>query len=286
MTRAVALLLAAVSGVVAASTADLQNVFTSRTTVVRVDVAVTRQGKPVTGLLAADFEVRDNGMRQTIDFLGVEQVPLSLALAIDVSGSVAGDRFEHLRRATDQAITSLRPRDRAGLITFSHIVAVRTAPTTDRMRLRLALEGPAGSGGTALVDASYAGLLLSGDAGEHRNVAIVFSDGLETMSWLTPSAVIDAAKRIDVVVCGVTAGGPPRVSFLGDLAAATGGSLLEIESTEALGQAFASILDAFRQRYLLSYTPRGVAPDGWHRLDVRVNRRGVTVKARPGYMAR
>jgi hypothetical protein len=45
-----------------------------------------------------------------------------------------------------------------------------------------------------------------------------------------------------------------------------------------------SILDEFRHRYLVSYTPRGVARDGWHRLTVRVKRSG-TVKARPGYLA-
>ena len=57
-----------------------------------------------------------------------------------------------------------------------------------------------------------------------------------------------------------------------------------MEKTEKLDTIFLSILQEFRQRYLVSYTPRGVTKEGWHRLDVRV-KRGGTVKARPGYQS-
>ena len=70
-----------------------------------------------------------------------------------------------------------------------------------------------------------------------------------------------------------------------DLSAATGGTFYSAESTTNLGATFLGILDEFRHRYLVSYSPRGVAKGGWHRLEVRVNRKGVTVKARPGYVA-
>jgi VWFA-related protein len=158
--------------------------------------------------------------------------------------------------------------------------------TTTHATLETALVGPAPSGGTALVDASYAGLLLGGDTAGYRHALVVFSDGLETTSWLTPDAVLDTAKRSEVVAYAVTVGGRPRVAFLRDLAAATGGAHLEVESTRDLGSTFVRILDEFRQRYLLSYRPRGVVADGWHRLEVRVRRRGATVTARPGYLVR
>ena len=64
----------------------------------------------------------------------------------------------------------------------------------------------------------------------------------------------------------------------------TAGRLFEIEKTENIDEIFVNILREFRQRYLLSYTPRGVAPEGWHKLDVRV-KRGAVVKARPGYQS-
>jgi Ca-activated chloride channel family protein len=286
MTRAISWSIGFLAVAATLHSAHGQQAFRAATTVVRVDVSVTERGKAVTGLTAADFEVRDNGVRQATDFLRAEKMPLSLALAIDESGSVAGDRLAHLRGATEQAIGALRPGDRAGLITFSHVVALRARPTTDHAGVRFALDRPEASGGTALVDATYAGLLLPGDEPDFRSILIVFSDGVETISWLTPGAVLEAAKGGDVVAYAVTVGGRPRLPFLRDLANATGGAILEVETTNDLAQAFVSVLDEFRQRYLLSYRPRGVASDGWHRLDVRVNRRGVTVKARPGYMAR
>jgi hypothetical protein len=73
--------------------------------------------------------------------------------------------------------------------------------------------------------------------------------------------------------------------FLKDLGELTGGALLEIESTRDLSQTFLRILEEFRQRYLLSFSPRGVSSTGWHRLDVRVKGRRVSVNARAGYQA-
>jgi hypothetical protein len=113
---------------------------------------------------------------------------------------------------------------------------------------------------------------------------IVFSDGLDTSSWLAPEAVLDTARRTDAIVYGVAVSGP-KDDFLRDLTASTGGSLIEIQSTKNLGPVFLRILEEFRQRYLVSYSPRGVPPGGWHRLEVRVKRRGAAVKARPGYLA-
>ena len=61
--------------------------------------------------------------------------------------------------------------------------------------------------------------------------------------------------------------------------------MVEIESTKDLADRFVAILDEFRQRYLVSYTPSGVRAGGWHRLDVRVRGRKAGVKARAGYLS-
>ena len=79
-------------------------------------------------------------------------------------------------------------------------------------------------------------------------------------------------------------GGSPH--FLRDVAEETGGKVLEVRSNDRLEAAFVQILEEFRQRYLLSYSPAGATKPGWHKIEVRVKRRGVTVKARPGYFAR
>jgi len=110
-----------------------------------------------------------------------------------------------------------------------------------------------------------------------------FSDGRDTASWLTSDIVIDTAKRSDVVVYGVSVGGG-NPEFLRELTSLTGGRLFEVDKTANLRSIFLEALQEFRQRYLLSYTPQGVAKGGWHRLEVRVKRRA-TVKARSGYLA-
>jgi len=256
--------------------------FTSKVEAVRVDVLVTDKGRALTDLGRNDFEVFDNGVLQQIDFVSYEQIPLNVVLAFDMSDSVAGDRLQHLRSAGAAVLGGLRKEDQAGLVTFSNPVVLGSALTTNRMPVREALDAAGGAGNTALVDGVYAGMEL-GESDVGRALLIVFSDGLDTVSWLTPGAVLDIAKRCDVVVYAVSTG-RAKPEFLRDLTSFTGGRLFEVERTANLGAIFLDVLQEFRQRYLLSYTPRGVAVSGWHRLDVRVKRKA-TVKARPGYLA-
>jgi hypothetical protein len=112
---------------------------------------------------------------------------------------------------------------------------------------------------------------------------VVFSDGLDVSSWLAPERVLDAAKRLDAVVYGVSIHGT-RPRFLEDLTDHTGGRLLDVESRN-LASTFLNVLNEFRDRYVLSYSPLGVKPGGWHRLDVRVKGRRANVRSRPGYLA-
>lgn len=258
--------------------------FSAKTEAVRVDVLVTDNGRPVLGLKPTDFELLDNGVAQQIDHASFEQIPLNVILTLDMSDSVAGARLDHLRTAGRAFLTALKKEEQAALITFSHVVALGSNLTNDFERVRAVLEAAEPSGGTGLVDASFASIMLAeSDVG--RSLVLVFSDGLDTASWLLPKSVLDVARRSDAVVYGVTAGRLRRGDFLRDLSELTGGQLYEVESTADLGPIFVGVLEEFRHRYLLSYSPRGVSTDGWHRLEVRVKRRGVTVKARPGYLA-
>ena len=126
---------------------------------------------------------------------------------------------------------------------------------------------------------------MLGESDVGRGLLIIFSDGVDTASWLTPDIVLDTAKRSDIVVYAVSAQSRLKPEFLRDLTSATGGRLYEVEKTANLEATFLSVLEEFRHRYLVSYTPRGVEPGGWHRLDVNIKGRKVITKARPGYLA-
>jgi len=272
-----------VAGVVLLVVTPFAQTFSSRIEAVRVDVLVTANGKPVQGLSAADFEVLDNGVRQTVDLASFEQIPLNVVLALDMSSSLQGLRLGHLQTAGSTVLDGLKPGDRAALVAFSHVVSASQALTDDLDRVRTALFQNRGEGQTSLIDAAHVGMLI-GESDVGRSLLIVFSDGVDTSSWLTAESVLETARRGDVVVYGVEVG-ERRASFPRDLTDVTGGRLFAVESTKDLAAAFSKILEEFRNRYLVSYSPQGVAPGGWHRLDVRVRTRGATVKARPGYFA-
>ena len=256
-------------------------VFTSRVDSVRLDVLVTNNNQPVLGLTAADFEIRDNGALQQVDHVSFEKVPLNVVLALDMSGSLGADALAHVRDASRTLLEGLRPGDRSGLITFSHQVIRRVAPSEDRNRIRAVIDTAEPDGQTALIDASLAAIANAASPTQ-RGLVVIFSDGLDTTSWLTPELMLETARRSEVVTYAVRVGTLDD-GFLGDLTDATGGRLLQLKSTDALRATFVKILDEFRHRYLVSFTPRGVASDGWHRLQVRVKQRGAVVRTRAGY---
>jgi VWFA-related protein len=259
-------------------------VFTSRSDMVRLDILVTSGGRPIQGLQADDFQIVDNGVPQRADFVSFDQLPLNVVLTFDVSGSMLGQRLDDLRAAGHSVLDQLRQDERAALVAFNEQVALGSDLTTDLPAVGRAIDGGEAVGLTSLVDASFSGLVLNGlDVG--RSVMFVFSDGVDTSSWLQPSAVIDAAKRANVVVFGVTVG-RSKAPFLKDLAAITGGELVEVQSTRDLRDTFVRLLGEYRQRYLVGYTPTGVSADGWHEVQVSVTRRGATVKTRQGYQIR
>jgi VWFA-related protein len=136
---------------------------------------------------------------------------------------------------------------------------------------------------------------------------LLFSDGIDTSSWLTARKVLDAARRSDVVIYPVSARNQPLVTvtrfqgsrlapvrppenqeaeaLLKTFAEETGGRLFVVERQTDLKQAFLDVVKEFRQRYVLTYTPTGVPATGWHPIEVRIKNRNVQVTARRGYYA-
>jgi len=156
--------------------------------------------------------------------------------------------------------------------------------TADVGAVRRALERVSPRGSTALVDAVYSALRLRAP-GERRTAIVVFSDGIDNLSWLPAADVVEAAGRSNATVYGVAvrAKGDPKVPFLGDVVGATGGRLFQASSERDLRARFLDVLGDIRTRYVLSFSP-GPGTAGWHALEVKLRRgRKGDVLARPGY---
>ena len=133
------------------------------------------------------------------------------------------------------------------------------------------------------MDAVYAALRAT-DPGPRRTAVLVFSDGLDSLSWLGAEEGVEAARRTGAIVYGVTArtedSRPPP--FLRDVTRATGGRLFEAADTAELRARFLDVLEDIRNRYVFRYAPSRHTP-GWHSLEVKLKRGRGDVLARPGY---
>jgi Ca-activated chloride channel family protein len=273
-----------VAGCVGAVAARQTPRYLAATQGVLVDAAVTRGGHPVSGLTAADFEVRDNDVVQHVEVLNTADAPINTVLALDTSASTAGQRLADLTAGSRALLDGLRDGDHAALTTFDRRVRPAVPLTTDLTRVRMALVDLLPTGETALLDGVYTAL-VSTQTAIGATLVVVYTDGADTVSWLEPDEVRDAATRSNAVVDAVVTRSGHQFSDLKDLVDSTGGQVVSIESTTRLGAEFARILREFRSRYLLTFVPQGVAAGGFHRLQVRARPSGLTVHARAGYFS-
>jgi VWFA-related protein len=277
MTRPLAVLL--VPFALAASAPAQQPIFSARVDTVRVDVDVRRDERPALGLAADDFEVYDNGVRQKVDLMASSTLPVNVVLVLDTSKSLDAKERAHLTAAGTTVIDALRPDEQAAFLTFSDRIAIRSLFSSDAPALKALIAAPTPAGETALNDAAHAAMLV-GTAAAGRPIVILFSDGEDTASFLDDRAVLDTARRTGSVVCAVTLG--ERGGVLPELADLTGGVFVRETSLARVARRFAEILESFRHRYLVSFTPTGVSGEGWHTLSVKV-KGGGQVRARTGY---
>lgn len=258
--------------------------FSSRVDTVRVDVLVSTGRQPVVGLTQADFEVLDNGVPQAVNLVALSELSLNVVLALDTSNSVTGERLAQLTRAGQAIVDRLKDGDQLALLTFATGVTIRMPLTSTTRSPRSIFLQETASGNTALNDAVYSSLVI-GETASGRALVIVFSDGRDTSSFLSATDVTNAARKGNEVVYAVATRSGSESSFLSDVTRLTGGRVLAIDASTNIDATFGRILDEFRQRYVLSYTPDRVPERGWHKLEVRVKNRAADVNARPGYFA-
>ena len=270
--------------------------FRSSTDIVAVNALVTESGKPVTGLGIADFEVLDEGKRQTVLDVTFETVPVDVTIVADISGSVRGPLLASLRRAIDRVQLGLRPADRVHLVGFNETIREVTSAGRGDAPLSGLLPEPAG--GTSLFDALVAASVRVADD-TYRQMVLVFTDGLDTTSFLDAGTVDAVARRLDATFFVVALDAPRQLAvtrtsvaaphhwLLNSITDLTGGQLLSLSAGSDLQPAFLRALDTFRASYVVRYAPTDIAQSGWHDITVHVTRPGrFDVRARRGYTAR
>lgn len=248
---------------------------------VRLDVFVGRGGAALPGLTAADFEVRDEGKPQELRLVSAEEAPLHAILVLDTSASVEGRRLDKLQAAAATFLRQLGPRDRATVLTFSHELRLRGDIATQPTLLAERLSEVVAKGTTSLNDATVAALLMA-DPQLGRGVVLVFSDGVDMLSWFSDGEVARLARHSEAVVYGVSPDDEARTGLVEALAKETGGRVFAPGSPDDLREPFLRILNEFRSRYLLEFEPASAKP-GWRRLEVRLKGRKADIRARPGY---
>lgn len=260
-----------------------------RATVNRVTLFATvrdSRGRLVPNLSAADFELLDEGTPlQIVDFRS-DGVPVSLALLLDVSGSMAvGGKLARAKMAGRQLVERLEPgADEGALFAFDTELRELQVFSTALEHLPSSLEGAQAFGATSLWDAIAAAAREVAERGSQRRALVVLTDGIDTRSRWRAEDVSGLASSIDVPVYIIATTSPvraDRMQHLTDLARWTGGDLFSVTSPASGAAAADQIIEELRQQYFIAFDAS--ATPGWHPLVVRVRDRRVHARARSGY---
>jgi VWFA-related protein len=283
MTRTVSLAaLGVVAAGIALSASQQRAIFTSTATGVRVDVLVTEHGRPVAGLTAGDFIVRDNGVPQSVRAVEVDG-PVNTVIALDVSTSLAGGGLTAAISAGDALVGAMRADDKVALTTFNEAAATKLHLTNEFSEVSRAMREIQPRGDSSIIDGMYVALIETLTQ-PGRSLVVVCTDGGNTGGWLEPSELIAAARRSNAVVYPIVTGGGRATNLLNTIADVTGGRVLEAAKTNDLPSTVTRVLAEFRARYVITYMPQGVDTGGYHAIEVKTTRGGMDVRSRSGYV--
>jgi Ca-activated chloride channel family protein len=247
---------------------------------------VNDRGEPATGLTREDFEVLEDGVAQAVTTFAAGDFPLAVALAIDRSFSMKGERLAVARDAAREFLQALRAEDRALVLAIGSQVETVAPLSTDRPSQLAAVAGLDAWGTTPLNDAVADGIERVQAAGGRRAL-VLLSDGDERYSTRSAADVTELARRSDVMIFPVALGRARPVLFA-ELAALTGGRSVHAPDPRGLTEALRGIALELRHQYLLGYTPtRPLTERGeWRAIAVRMKRPGLRARARDGYLVR
>jgi VWFA-related protein len=298
----------------------LGGIVAQQTDTIRVDVSVVnvlfsvrdKKGALIGDLKQEDFKVFDEGKEQTIKtFARESDLPLTLGLLVDVSGSQA-NLIEVEKHAAGEFFSKvLRPKDMAFLISFGPEAELLQDSTNSVRLLKDGLQGlKASSGvtgfhpgpvptiskprGTILYDAVY---LAADEKLKHevgRKALVLITDGVDMGSRQTLREAIDAAHRADTIIYSIyyvdrSAYGGFGYGGDGDLkkmSEETGGRVFKVDRKNTLDEIFTQIQEEMRTQYAISYTPSDSDKAGFREIEIKPLRKDLKVQARKGYFSK
>jgi Ca-activated chloride channel family protein len=259
------------------------------------------QDRVIHGLTQRDFRLFEDGVEQTVQHFGEEDVPVSLAIVFDVSGSMSAQMAD-ARAALASLLRTSNPEDEFCLITFADRPEIAVPWTNSQGDIGERVLYARSNGRTALLDAVQLGM---GELRKRRNprrAMAIFSDGGDNHSRVSEASLLRMLEEADIQVYAVGLPDPnvrwvrpaeevvAGPNLLGELCEHGGGRYFPVEGGRDLRKAADRVGEEIRSQYVLAYAPSRLAEDGkFHRLQVRVRRQPggprMTVRSRRGYRA-
>jgi Ca-activated chloride channel homolog len=254
-----------------------------------------RKGKFVTNLKKEDFKVfEDERIQSVTNFSSENNLPLTIALLVDTSGSIRDKlRFEEEAAIEFFYSTLQRGKDKALVIAFDSGVGLLQDFTDDPEKLADKIRQIRAGGGTSLYDAIYLAVnqKLAGQNG--RRVAILITDGDDNSSRVSLTETLEAAQKNEVTVYSISTN---STAFFGSkdqergdktlkkLSEETGGKAFFPLKVQDLASSFLDIHDELRSQYQIGYRPTNAKQDGtFRRIRVDVADKRYKARARTGY---
>lgn len=290
-----ALLLAGVLTTTALLAQDRPARFQSGVDLISVTATVVdREGHLVTGLPRDAFEIFEDGERQPITQFTNERVPVSLAVLLDVSDSMYGQRLVDARAAVERFLFELLDKeDEFCVIAFNHEPAPLTSWTQTPGIVKRAMDVLRPFGATALYDALLTTLPMMNTRTKQRASVLIISDGADTASDAALRDVRAALVRSDAFVYAIAIDPPAKraineavnVTALNEITGGNGGNTEVVHETAGLIAATAHIAEELNSQYVLGYHSPRPADGKYHSIRVRMTAPEYRVRSRRGYIA-
>ena len=255
---------------------------------------VDRDGNLVTGLPADAFEVFEEGERQTVTQFTNERVPVSLAVLLDVSDSMFGQRLVDARSAVERFLFELLDEsDEFSVVAFNHHPRALTGWTQTPEIIKSAMAALKPFGSTALYDAVLSALPMMNTRSKQRASVLIISDGADTASDAALREVRSALVRSDAFVYAIAVDPPAQrainetvnVSALNEITGGSGGNTELVHETTDLVAATTRIAEELNSQYVLGYYSRLPLDGNYRSIRVRAINPEYRVRARRGYIA-